>query len=235
MGVYERSSNRIVGNGSSFVASSTGNIALELHCIGAGGSGNWTDSQGLEPTNSIFDIREAFQSTIMSVNGNLSRDLEGYYTCSAEDENEMVTSIRVGIFLNTPGIYVLSDCEQYKCFFESNTLNILMLTFFSLSLLGPPPSVILSINKNPVLINSTITLQCIVPNVTQVSPQLIYSWSLNSALLSQYSTSSISIKLTNTSQFGLYSCNVSNSFSSVGDTVSLQQACKYIPVSYYQL
>ena len=134
MGVYERSSNRIVSDGSSFVASSTGDVALELHCIGAGGSGNWTDYQGLEPTDSIFNISEAFQSTIMSVNGILSRDLEGYYTCSAEDENEMVTSIRVGIFLNTPGTYVLSDCEQYKCLFESNTLNILMLTFLSLSL-----------------------------------------------------------------------------------------------------
>lgn len=119
MGVYERSSNRIVSDGSSFVASSTGDVALELHCIGAGGSGNWTDYQGLEPTDSIFNISEAFQSTIMSVNGILSRDLEGYYTCSAEDENEMVASIRVGIFLNTPGIYVLSDCEQYKCLFES--------------------------------------------------------------------------------------------------------------------
>ena len=110
MVVYDRTSGvPIVSNGSLFLANSTGNVSLELHCIGAGGSGNWTDSQGLKPTGSIFNISEAFQSTIMSVNGILSRDLEGYYTCSAEDEKEMVTSFRVGIFLNKPGMYVCNE------------------------------------------------------------------------------------------------------------------------------
>ena len=110
MVVYDRTSGiPIVSNGSLFLANSTGNVALELHCIGAGGSGNWTDSQGLEPTNSIFTISKAFQSTIMSVNGILSRDSEGYYTCSANYENGTVKSITVGIFLNKPGMYVCNE------------------------------------------------------------------------------------------------------------------------------
>ena len=110
MGIYERiTNNLIVINGSSFVANPSGNVSLELHCIGAGGSGNWTDSQGLKPTGSIFNISEAFQSTIMSVNGILSRDSEGYYTCSANYENGTMKSITVGIFLNKPGMYVCNE------------------------------------------------------------------------------------------------------------------------------
>ena len=124
---------------------------------------------------------------------------------------------------------VMNDCVHYTIL--NHHAFVFSLPF--LSHLGPPTPATLSINQNPALINSVITLQCIVPNVTQVSPQPVYVWSLNSALLSQYSTSNISITLTNTSQFGLYSCNVSNSFGSMGATVNLQQACKYIPVSYY--
>ena len=124
---------------------------------------------------------------------------------------------------------VMNDCVHY-------TILNYHGFFFSLpflSHLGPPTAATLSINQNPALINSVITLQCTVLNVTQVSPQPVYLWLLNDFPLSQYSTSSINITLTNTSQFGSYSCKAINSFSSVGATVNLQQACKYIPVSYY--
>ena len=104
VGIYERTRDITVKNGTNFIADSNGILSLELHCIGAGGSGNWTDSQGLEPTDgTLFDITEAYESTIMNVSGNLTRNLEGYYTCDAEDEDEMVHSIRVALFLNEPG------------------------------------------------------------------------------------------------------------------------------------
>lgn len=103
VGVYEKTSGISVNNGMNFIANASGVLSLELHCIGGGGSGDWKDSQGSEPTDSLFDITEAYESTIMRVSGVLTPNLEGYYTCDAEDENEVVNSIRIGLFLNKPG------------------------------------------------------------------------------------------------------------------------------------
>ncbi|XP_011404665.2 PREDICTED: receptor-type tyrosine-protein phosphatase delta-like isoform X2 [Amphimedon queenslandica] len=201
VGVYEGASGITVNDGMNFIANPSGVLSLELHCIGASGSGNWTNTQGLEPTDdTLFDITEAFESTIMTVNGILTRNLEGYYTCDAEDENEVVDSIRVGLFLNEP---------------------------------GPPLSATLSVDQNPVLLGSTVTLECFVPDMNQLSPQLVYSWLLNGSALSLYNTSSISITLTDPEQFGNYACYVSNSFGSEMDTLFLQRA--FVPTVSSQM
>ena len=129
VGIFEQINLTTVTNNSYYIARSDGYLNVQLHCIGAGGAGNWTDPNGNSDIaeHSAFHIYTdtEFGTTVLehtaqleNVNSSESGSgsdmlypyifTEGYYTCTAEDENGNYQSITVGLFNNETGKYIMT-------------------------------------------------------------------------------------------------------------------------------
>ena len=112
-----------------------GSLDVELHCIGARGSGSWKTPDGrdinVESGLTVENSTDG-QSEILTSNGTFVGE-EGYYQCVALNENRTTKITHVGLFYAEEGIimitaacivYVVYSCSVTVLHYE---LTILLL------------------------------------------------------------------------------------------------------------